>query len=106
MTTSDAALTSKHPLDKILHEDSKQYVVAAGTTEMKTEGHPAGVPCLPTLRWSIDGVNFYPADAYTEAAAPYTAKATCNETNVFLWMENNTGSPLTFYLEYTLDSIV
>ncbi len=106
MTTSDAALTSKHPLDKILHENTKQYTVAATTTETKTEPHDAGAPCLPTSRWSVDNVNFYPADAYTEAAAPYTAKVTCDETNAYIWMENNTGSPVTFYVQYTLDSIV
>lgn len=106
MTTSDAALTSKHPLDKILYEDSKQYTVAAGTTEVKTEPHSAGAKCLPTFRWSVDNSNFYPADAYTEAAAPYTAKATCDKTNVYIWLENSTGSPVTFYVQYTLDSIL
>lgn len=95
-----------YKLDKIVHEDTKQYsITSTGTDQLKTEPNPFGAKALPTLAWSVDNVNFYPAGASVAGTNPYTANIAVDATTIYLYFYNNSGSTQTFYVHYTLDTI-
>lgn len=94
------------PPDKIVLEDTySQSLAGGGTTTTVTIPHNYGQKCFITLRWSVDGTNYYSAQAYTDASAPYTANGWCNDTNVYIYLENYSAGTVTFYIDYKLDSI-
>lgn len=100
------AYTTLFPSDKILYEGTLQYSLAGGgTTTTQELPNPTGIKCFITLAWSVDGSNYYPMQAYTDASAPYTANAWVSASTIYLYMENYSAGTVTFYLKYALDSI-
>lgn len=102
---NNVAFASAYPIDKIAYEGTATESVANGVTTTKTYSNPYGKKAFVTLSWSVDNSNFYPAQAYTSPAAPYTANGWCDASNVYVYLENFSGSTVTFYIKYVLDSI-
>lgn len=95
--------TGKYKTDKVTYESPiLEYTVGGGSTNTATipkttQGN------LITLAWSVDGTNFYPANAYVTLTNTYTANGWVDGSNVYIYCENNTGGNLTFYVKYVLD---
>lgn len=97
--------TSLFPPDKIMYEGTySQSLAGGGTSTTITLANTVGQAFM-TLAWSIDGTNYYPAMAYTDSTAPYTANGWCDSNNVYIYMENYSAGTVTFYINYALDSI-
>lgn len=101
---------SSNVIDKIVIEDAVttplEYIVAGGgTTTTQTVTNTYGTAGFVTLSWSIDGVNYYPAQAYTDATAPYTANGWCDAASIYIYMENYSGAGVTFRIKFTLDTV-
>lgn len=98
--------TSLFPTDKIVYEGTFSRSVAGGGTEVTSEiTNPYGIKAFITLAWSIDGTNYYPAQAYTSPTAPYTANGWVDANKIYIYMENYSGGTVTFYVKFALDSI-
>lgn len=114
MTTYDNLVTNINKVkyntvfqsDKIVYEGTySQSIAGGGTTATITLANPYGAKCFITLAWSIDNVNFYPAQAYTAASAPYTANGWVDATSIYIYMENYSGGTVTIYTKFALDTI-
>jgi len=97
-------------IDKIVKEDNVatplSYVVAGGgTTTTQSITNTYGIAGFVTLAWSIDGTNYYPAQAYTDALAPYTANGWCDASDIYIYMENFSAGSVTFDIILTLDTL-
>lgn len=94
------------PSDKIIYEGTfNQSIAGGGTQSTYTVANPYGKKCFITLSWSIDNVNFYPAQAYTDGTAPYTANGWVDASNVYIYLENFSAGTVTIYVKYILDTI-
>lgn len=101
---------SSNVIDKIVMEDTittpLEYVVSGGgTTTTQTVTNTYGIAGFVTLSWSVDGINYYPAQAYTVASNVFTANGWCDATSIFIYMENFTAGSLTFRIKFTLDTV-
>lgn len=96
-------------IDKVVYENIDtplSYVVAGGgTTVTQTVPNEFGDKAKITLAWSVDGTNYYPAQAYTASSAPFTANGWCDATSVYIYMENFSAGAVTFRIIYTLDTL-
>lgn len=98
--------TSLFPTDKIVYESTFSRSVAGGGTQVTTSiTNPYGQKAFITLAWSVDGTNYYPAQAYTAITAPYTVNGWVDDTTIYIYIENYSGGTVTFYIKYALDSI-
>lgn len=98
--------TSLFPTDKIVHEGTYTRSVAGGGTQVTDSiTNPYGKKAFITLAWSVDGTNYYPAQAYTAITAPYTVNAWVDASTIYIYMENYSAGTVTFYIKYALDSI-
>lgn len=92
--------------DKIVYEGTySQSIAGGGTTTTVILSNPYRAKCFITLAWSIDNTNFYPAQAYTAASAPYTANGWVDADNVYIYLENFSASTVIIYVKYALDVI-
>lgn len=108
LASNNIALASDFVADKIVYESPVlTYSVAATTATTQTVTNPYGQKAFITLAWSIDGTNYYPMQATVSSnyVTQYTANGSCSASTVYIYMENNTGSTLTFYIKFVLDSI-
>lgn len=104
---------SKDKIDKILGSFDPVTTTFAGsysgslTTGSVSIPNPSGMKALPTMKWSIDGVNFYPARLkFPIPGAPAaTVGIMVNNENVIFYWSNNTGGAVTFTCIWTLDFI-
>lgn len=96
-------------IDKVVYENKDSplnyNVAGGGTTTTQTVTNQYGAKAKVTLAWSIDGTNYYPAQAYTTSAAPYTANGWCDATTVYIYMENFSGAAVDFRIIYALDTL-
>lgn len=96
-------------IDKVFSENTSDPIsyggIANGGTTVKTLLNPLGQKCFGTLAWSVDGTNYYPMQAYTSASAPYTANISVNNSTIFFYLENFSGSTQNFWIIYALDTI-
>lgn len=102
--------TAAYAIDKVVYDDPVEtplvYNVAGGGTQVtETIPNPYEQVCFITLSWSVDGINYYPAQAYTAATAPYTANGWVDATTVYIFMENFSGSAVDFSIKFALDTI-
>lgn len=105
--------TSKDKIDKILGTFDTRTTTFAGsysgslTTGTNRITNPVGMKALPTMKWSIDGVNFYPARVkFPIAGAPAaTVGIMVDNDYVYFYWSNNTGGAVTFTCIWTLDFI-
>lgn len=71
--------------------------------------NPFGVKALPTMKWSVDGVNFYEPrlKAFTGGSpvAGATVGVLVSDTNVVFYYTNFTGAPIDYTVIWTLDFI-
>lgn len=87
-------------------------VVAANSDDSLTVANPYGKRALPTMKWSIDGANFYPprvkfpiTAGVGSTAVGATAGVIVGETSIVFYFTNTNGSPVTFTVIWTLDFI-
>lgn len=98
--------STKFPIDKIGAEGEISYSQAStGADSTRTIPNPLGYKCLPTIAWSIDGINFYPADAKLNPLNPYTLNVKVSATTITFYLYNNSGGTVTFTIKYALDTI-
>lgn len=91
--------------DRIGAEGTKSYTKSStGSTVTETIENPLGYKCLPTIAWSIDGSNFYPANAQVTPSNPYTVNVSVSDSIVTFYIYNNSGSNQTFTIKYALDT--
>lgn len=110
---SKLQFTSKDKIDKILGSFDPITTTFPGaysgslTTGSFSVPNPSGMKALPTMKWSIDGVNFYPARLkFPIAGAPVaTVGVMVSNANVTFYWTNNTGGAVTFTCVWTLDFI-
>lgn len=99
---------SQDNIDKVVYNNRDtplSYAVVTGGSSTQTVPNSYGQKAKITLAWSVDGTNYYPAQAYTTAAAPYTANGWCDASTVYIYMENFSGSTQTFRIVYALDTL-
>jgi len=107
MAIDDFSFTSDRNTDKIIYESGVlSYSVDTGTEPTKTINNPYGAECFTTLAWSVDNVNFYPAQALLSASNPYTANAWCDASTIYIYLYNDSGGTVTFYVKLVLDTLV
>lgn len=101
------SITSDRNHDKIVHESTTQYSQGASSSSTQSITNPYGAKCFITMAWSTNNVDFYPAQARVQPllANIVTANAWTDASNIYFYLENNTGSTVTFYLRYALDTI-
>lgn len=97
---------SLFPTDKIVYEDTYSQSLATGSSVTVPIVNPYGRKCFITLAWSVDNVNFYPAEGYTAVSQPYTANAWVSDSTIYIYLTNSSGGTVTFYTRFALDSIV
>ena len=100
--------TSQYPIDKIVQQDvtgTLSYSQTTGGDTTHSMPNTYKKNGFVTLSWSIDGTNYYPAQAYTSPSAPYTANGWCDNDNIYIFVENYSGSTQTFTIKLTLDTI-
>lgn len=74
--------------------------------------NPYGKKCLPTLCWSLDGVNFYPQNVpifyFNATYASYFWRALafmgCSDSTLYVGVTSQYGSSQTIYIQLALDS--
>lgn len=104
---------SKDKIDKVLGTFEPVTTTFAGswggslTTGTETVANPVGLKALGTMKWSIDGVNFYPPRLkFPLPGAPQaTVGMVVDEDDVKFYWSNNTGGAVTFTVTWTLDFI-
>ena len=108
LDTTKIAFTSDYISDKIVYESPVlTYSQGATSSSTKTVANPYGAKAFITLAWSVDGTNYYPANATisTNYVTQYTANGSCSDSTVYIYLENNTGGSITFYIKFVLDTI-
>jgi hypothetical protein len=104
---------SKDKIDKVLGTFDPVTTTFAGTwggsltTGSSSIANPSGLKALGTMKWSVDGINFYPPRL--KFAIPGAPNATVGmvvsaSTVTFYW-SNNTGGAVTFTVKWVLDFI-
>lgn len=119
------AFFSKYPGDKILHEQLTPVTHSVGAatfdsgfylpkTDIHTIPNPVGKKCLITMKWSIDGVNYYPMKPilYNPGnpvpAGKIGATVGCSLTasEIKFYFTHYLGSTVNFSMIYVLDNIL
>jgi hypothetical protein len=100
------SFSSDKQIDKVVYESSViTYSVPAASSRTESLTNPYGSKCFITLAWSTDGTSYYPAQAYTAVTDTYTVNGWVDQNSVYVYLENNSASPLTMYIKYALDTI-
>lgn len=94
------------PADKIAVEDTISYSVPDATGVTKTIPNPTGKKGFITISWSVDGTNFYPAQAYINASNPYVVNGYVTTSEIAFILQNFSGATATFILNYAVDNIL
>ena len=105
---NSVAFASLWPVDKIALEGTTTYTQPTGGPSAYgtlTIPHTLGYACFITLAWSVDAVNYYPAQAVITTSAYYSVNGSVDASNIYLYFRNNSGSDKTFYVKYALDTI-
>lgn len=102
--------TSQYPIDKVVVDDQVAtpltYTGIPDLTQTtQTVPNTFGQKCFVTLSWSVNGTDYYPAQAYTAANAPYTANGWTDSALVYIFLENFSGGTVDFWIKFTLDTI-
>jgi len=93
------------PIDKIGQEGQVTYTKSStGASVEEDVTNQLGYKCLPTIAWSVDAANFYPANAVVSPDNPYSVNVKVSATDVTFIMYNNSGSDKTFTIKYALDT--
>lgn len=98
---------STYTIDKIVYENSSApytFGLADSSTVTNTIANPISTKCFITLAWSVDGTNYYPAQAVVSPTNPYTANGWVDNNFVYIYAENFSGSTQTFSIIYALDT--
>lgn len=103
---SKTKFVSLFPSDKIALDDTVSYSVPDATEITPTIPNPTGKKCFITVSWSVDGTNYYPAQAYTASTNPYAVNCWVSTTDIGFIIQNFSGSTKTFSLRYVLDNIL
>lgn len=102
-----AKYVSIFPTDKIAVEGTISYSVADSTGVTKTIPNPTGKKGFLTLSWSVDGTNFYPAQAFINSNNPYAVNGYVTVDNIAFILQNFSGTGTkTFQLKYVVDNIL
>lgn len=102
-----AKYVSVFPTDKIAAEGTISYSVPDSTGVTNTIPNPTGKKGFLTLSWSVDGTNYYPAQAFINANNPYAVNGYVTTANIAFILQNFSGTGTkTFYLKYTVDNIL
>jgi hypothetical protein len=104
---------SKDKIDKVLGTFEPVTTTFAGTwsgsltTGSSSVANPSGLKALGTMKWSVDGVNFYPPRLkFPIPGAPNaTVGMVVDASNVVFYWSNNTGGAVAFTVIWTLDFI-
>lgn len=103
---NDIAFASQFPIDKIAYESEVlSYTQGASSGTTRTLTNEYGRKCFISLIWSTDQTNWYPAQAYVTLTNTYTVNGWVDASTVYIRTENNSGSSITFYVKYVLDTI-
>lgn len=107
-----------YPIDKIAVEGTASYTVSGTATttpvaSLQSITNPFGHKCLMTVRWSVDGTNFYDMDGsinffsatFSEFIFGAGVKAGCSDSTIYFYMINGYDTSKTFTINYTLYSI-
>mgnify|MGYP000930807036 CR=1 FL=1 len=103
---SKVKFTSIFPSDKIAVDSTISYSVATSTEITPTVPNPTGKKGFLTISWTVDGTNYYPAQAYTAATNPYAINGWVSTTDIGFIIQNFSGSTKTFTLRYVVDNIL
>jgi len=103
---SKTKFVSLFPSDKIALDDTISYEVPDATEITPTIPNPTGKKGFITLAWSVDGTNYYPAQAYTAATNPYAVNGWVSESQIGFILQNFSGGAKTFRLRYVVDNIL
>lgn len=94
------------PIDKIVYESPVlTYTQGASSETTRTVVNPYAKKCFITLVWSTNQIDYYPAQAYTTITNTYSANGWVDSTSVYIHTQNNTGSSITYYIKFVLDTI-
>lgn len=104
---------SKDKIDKVVGTfDPVTTTFTGGYSGSLTVGthsiaNPAGLKALGTMKWSIDGINFYPPRLkFPLAGAPAaTVGMVVSASSIDFYWSNNTGGAVNFTVIWTLDFI-
>lgn len=103
---------SADKVDKIFEKSSiatpLTYAVGASSSSTQTIAHTLGQKCFMTLAFSTDGTNYYMMQnrrVTSGGVFTYTANGWADSTNAYIFMQNSTASPVTFYIKYVLDTL-
>lgn len=120
------AFMSKYPMDKILYEQNTPitHSVSAAVdggggfympkTDIKTIANPIGKKAFITMKWSIDGVNYYPAkpilynpgNPIPAGKVGATVGCSISATEIKFYFTHYIPSTVNFSMKYVLDSIL
>ena len=119
------SLHSKFPLDKILYEELTPitHVVGGATpsggiylpkTDILTIDNPIGKKAFITMKWSIDGINYYPQKPFIYQpgnpvpAGKVGATVGCgiDDDHINFYFVHYLAASQTFRIIYVLDSIL
>lgn len=103
---SKTKFTSIFPSDKIAIDNTISYSVPDASEITPTIPNPTGKKSFITVSWTVDGTNYYPAQAYTAATNPYAVNCWVSTTGIGFIIQNFSGSTKTFTLRYVLDNIL
>lgn len=103
---SKTKFTSVFPSDKIAVDDTISYSVPDATEITPTIPNPTGKKGFITISWTIDGANYYPAQAYTGPTNPYAVNGWVSSSDIGFILQNFSGGAATFTLRYVVDNII
>lgn len=100
------AFATAFPIDKVVYESPVlSYTQGASSSSTRTVANSYGKKCFITLAWSLNQVDWYPAQAFTTLTNVQTVNGWVDASNVYIHTRNNAGSSVTFYVKYVLDTI-
>jgi len=71
------------PIDKIGQEGQVTYTKSStGASVEEDVTNQLGYKCLPTIAWSVDAANFYPANAVVSPDNPYSVNVKVSATGI------------------------
>lgn len=103
---SKTKFVSLFPSDKIALDNTISYTVADSTEITPTIPNPTGKKCFLTLSWTVDGTNYYPAQAYTASTNPHAINGWVSTSQIGFIIQNFSGGTKTYTLRYVLDNIL
>ena len=100
------AFASIWPIDKVVYESPVlTYVQGSSSSSTRTVANPYGKKCFISLVWSLNQVNWYPAQSFTTLTSVQTVNGWVDDTSVYIHTRNGAGSSVTFDVKFVLDTI-